>query len=162
MTIAIDSRAIRVKVPSESRLSEKVRAVAAATAIVCAFVALLIFLKVPQFTSLPMFVEKTLLGALCGIPLFFLLRGVIERQFAEQAVIVAAGRLTATTSTKWWTRNQIFNTWEIASVAVRTLGKGREAVVEVETGDRRYRVLGHLAPDEASRIALQLKRSCDW
>jgi hypothetical protein len=118
----------------------------------------LFFLPMLRVTSPIDFFWKALPTLIFGVPFFFVFRGVVERQFAEQVVTVSAGRITWERSTKWWTRRRDRNVAEVTEISA-TKGWSGFGRVYITAKGHRHTILDQILNEDAVRIASEVKKS---
>jgi hypothetical protein len=105
-----------------------------------------------QFKSPLDLLLKTIPTLLFGIPFVLILGALFERQFADQIVLVAAGRITWMRKSRWWSRKRSVHTSEVIEISAVNgwSGLGR---VDIKLKRKRFTVLDQLLNEDAVRFA---------
>lgn len=92
-----------------------------------------------------------------GIPCFLIFRWLFEREFADQIVIVTAGKITWERRTRWYSRKRSFSTRKVVDIlaAQGWSGLGR---VDLVVRRRRYVILEQLLNEDAAQFARALNQ----
>jgi len=98
------------------------------------------------------------LALVFGAPFFFLFRGILEREFADQIVIVSGGTITWARATKWWTRKRHINADEVTEISAFAgwSGLGR---VDITAKGHRHSILNRVLNADAVQLAREMKLS---
>lgn len=92
-----------------------------------------------------------------GVPFFFLFRGLLEREFADQVVTVSGGTITWARRTKWWTRKRNMNADQVTGISASAgwSGLGR---VDITAKGHRHSILNRVLNADAIQLAREMER----
>jgi hypothetical protein len=104
------------------------------------------------------FLLKASLALVFDLPFFFIFRGLLEREFADQVVTVSGGRITWARRTKWWMRKRHMNADQVTDISASTgwSGLGR---VDITAKGHQHTILERVLNADAIRLAREMKQS---
>jgi hypothetical protein len=152
-----EGRDLRIVVTRPRSYSDLIVSTIVFVPMLCGFVVIFV---VPMFriTSVGDFFVQATLAAAFGLLFFFLFRGFVERQFADQVVTINAGKVTWARKTILWTRKHHMNTENVTDVSTKT-GLSGFARLDITAKGQQYTILDQLLDADAVRFAREVKQA---